>query len=156
MHNEYLTEFFLHDALAEGHYKFEGRGIALMDIKAPLFVVGTLRDHVSPWKSVYKIHLFTDTDTTFVLVAGGHNAGIISEPGHPRRSFQMDHVAKGHAWMDPDEWAAKAPTHEGSWWPAMHDYLKHHSSRQVAVSSLPKTKSLGDAPGRYVLMRYAD
>ena len=156
MHNEYLTEFFLHDALAEGHYKFEGRGIALMDIKAPLFVVGTLRDHVSPWKSVYKIHLFTDTDTTFVLVAGGHNAGIISEPGHPRRSFQMDHAAKGHAWMDPDEWVAKAPVHEGSWWPAMHDYLKHHSSKMVAVSSLPKTKSLGVAPGRYILMRYAD
>jgi len=156
MHNEYLTELFLHDALAEGHYKFEGRGIALMDIKAPLFVVGTLRDHVSPWKSVYKIHLFTDTDTTFVLVAGGHNAGIISEPGHPRRSFQMDHVGKGHAWMDPDEWAAKAPTHDGSWWPAMHDYLKHHSSKQVLASSLPKTKSLGDAPGQYVLMRYAD
>ncbi len=156
MHNEYLIQFFLHDALAEGHYKFEGRGIALMDIKAPLFVVGTLRDHVSPWKSVYKIHLLTDTDTTFVLVAGGHNAGIISEPGHPRRSFQMDHAAKGHAWMDPDEWAAKAPSHDGSWWPAMHDYLKHHSSKQVAVSSLPKTKSLGDAPGNYILMRYAD
>ena len=31
--------------------------------------VGTARDHVSSWISVYKIHLLTDTDVTFVLAA---------------------------------------------------------------------------------------
>ncbi len=83
MHSEYLSSLFLNNALATGKYRVAGQGIALMDIHAPMLVVGTTRDHVSPWRSVYKIHLQTDTHVTFVLAAGGHNAGIVSEPGRP-------------------------------------------------------------------------
>ena len=87
MHSEYLESLFLRDDLTEGHYKVGAMPIALKNLKMPMMVVGTVRDHVSPWRSVYKIHLHTDTATTFILAAGGHNAGIVSEPGHPRRSY---------------------------------------------------------------------
>ena len=33
-------------------------------------------------------HLFTDNELTFVLTNGGHNAGIVSEPGHHGRHYQ--------------------------------------------------------------------
>ena len=156
MHTEYLSSLFLNNALASGHYRVGGVGVALMDIKAPLLVVGTVRDHVSPWQSVYKIHLLTDTQTTFILAAGGHNAGIVSEPGHAHRSYQMDCVEKGHAWMEPDEWVAQAPLFEGSWWEAMHTWLQERSGTPVPAPTIKPASVLCDAPGENVMIRYAD
>lgn len=104
MHSEYLSALFLNNALAAGQYRFAGATVALMDIQAPMMVVATTRDHVSPWKSVYKIHLQTDTHVTFVLAEGGHNAGIVCEPGRPRRSYQIASVEDNSGWIDPDDW----------------------------------------------------
>ena len=156
MHSEYLSSLFLNNALASGHYRVAGKGVALMDIKAPMLVVGTVRDHVSPWRSVYKIHLLTNAPITFILAAGGHNAGIISEPGHPRRSYQMHGVERSGGWTEPDGWVANAPMHEGSWWEAMHAWLHERSGRQVVPPAIKPASILGDAPGENVMVRYAD
>ncbi len=157
MHSEYLSSMFLNNALASGHYRVGSMGgVALMDIKAPMLVVGTVRDHVSPWKSVYKINLLTDTDTTFILAAGGHNAGIVSEPGHARRSYQIASVEKGHDWVEPAEWLATAPLHDGSWWEAMHSWLHERSGKPVAATPIDAARVLCDAPGENVMVRYAD
>ncbi len=156
MHSEYLSSLFLNNALASGHYRVAGTGVALMDIKAPMLVVGTVRDHVSPWRSVYKIHLLTDSHTTFILAAGGHNAGIVSEPGHPRRSYQIAEVEAGHGWTEPEAWMASAPVKEGSWWLALDDWLQARSGARVAPPALHPEQVLGDAPGDYIQVRYAD
>ena len=88
MHSQYLRSLFLNNDLAEG--QFSGRRpVALPDIRLPLFAVSTERDHVAPWHSVFKLHLLTEAPITFVLTNGGHNAGILSEPGHPHRHFRM-------------------------------------------------------------------
>lgn len=156
MHSEYLEHLFLHNDLAVGRFRFAQAGVALMDIKAPLLVVGTVRDHVCPWRSVYKIHLLTDTDTTFILASGGHNAGIVSEPGHPNRSYQMARVEHGHGWTDPAEWQATAPRYEGSWWEPLSQWLQSHSGKQVPARAIPAASALCDAPGEYVMVRYVD
>ncbi len=156
MHSEYLSSLFLNNALAAGQYRVGGVGVALMDIKAPMLVVGTVRDHVSPWQSVYKIHLLTDTHTTFILAAGGHNAGIVSEPGHAHRSYQIDSEEKGHAWTDADTWQENAPRHDGSWWEAMHTWLHDRSGVPVAPPTIKPADVLCSAPGENILVRYAD
>jgi polyhydroxyalkanoate synthase len=89
MHSEYLRHLFLDNDLSEGRFRVDNRPITIADIRAPVLAVGTEHDHVAPWRSVYKIHLFTDTDVTFVLTSGGHNAGIVSEPGHPGRHYSI-------------------------------------------------------------------
>jgi polyhydroxyalkanoate synthase len=88
MHSEYLRSLFLNNDLAEGHFTVGGRPIAIHDIRVPIFAVGTEQDHVAPWRSVFKLHALANAETTFVLTNGGHNAGILSKPGHPHRHFR--------------------------------------------------------------------
>src|SRR6266487_1324555 len=89
MHSEYLRKLFLNNDLAGGRYFVEGKPISLPDIHTPMFVVGTLRDHVAPWKSVYKIHFQVDANVTFLLTSGGHNAGIVAPPGEQGHSYRV-------------------------------------------------------------------
>jgi polyhydroxyalkanoate synthase len=155
MHSEYLRTLFLNNDLAEGRYVVGSRPITLTDIRVPIFAVGTTKDHVAPWKSVYKIHLLADTEVTFVLTSGGHNAGIVSEPGHPRRSYQIASRSEGENYIDPDQWQSMMPSHEGSWWPAWNAWLEAHSSSSVKPPTMGQPDRgyppLGNAPGRYVL-----
>jgi polyhydroxyalkanoate synthase len=157
MHSEYLRSLFLHNDLAEGRFQAGGRPITLADIHVPLFVVSTVKDHVAPWRSVYKIHLLVDTDVTFVLAAGGHNAGIVSEPGHPRRSYQIATHEEGARHNDPDTWQAITPRQEGSWWPAWQAWLEGHSSGLAAIPTMGAPDNgyapIADAPGAYVLQQ---
>jgi polyhydroxyalkanoate synthase subunit PhaC len=155
MHSEYLRRLFIENELAEGQYRVEGRPIALTDLRVPIFVVATRADHVAPWPSVYKIHLLTEAPLSFVLTSGGHNAGIVSEPGHPGRSYQMTHRQAAGRYVDPETWAAATPVNDGSWWPAWASWLGEHSAALAAPppAGAPEKgyPALADAPGRYVL-----
>jgi polyhydroxyalkanoate synthase len=155
MHSQYLRSLFLHNDLAEGRFQAGGRPVTLADIAVPMFVVSTVTDHVAPWRSVYKIHVLADAEVTFVLTAGGHNAGIVSEPSHPHRSYQIATHEEGTRHPDPDTWQAFAPRREGSWWPAWHGWLEGHSGGSVPAPSMGAPDAgyppLADAPGAYVL-----
>jgi polyhydroxyalkanoate synthase len=153
MHSDYLRHFFLHDDLAEQRYRVGGRQILLTDIKVPVFLLGTVTDHVAPWRSVYKLHYLTPAEITFVLTSGGHNAGVVNPPGNPRRHYQLLKSDAGDRRLDPDAWLAAAADNQGSWWPAWHEWLRAHSG---APANPPRMGMAGagrldDAPGRYVL-----
>jgi polyhydroxyalkanoate synthase len=156
MHTEYLRELYLKNDLAEGRYEVNGKPIALGDIEAPIFAVGTVRDHVSPWRSVYRIHLLTDTEVAFLLTSGGHNAGVVSEPGHRNRSYQVATREKGAKYVDPETWRATTPVSDGSWWPEWQRWLAAHSSGRAGPPAMGAPQRgyapLADAPGQYVLV----
>lgn len=156
MHHEYLTSLYLHNALATSSYRVNGHTVSLSDIHQPVFLVGTQRDHISPWRSVYKLHHLCNSEITFVLTSGGHNAGIISEPGHPNRSYQIGTRLAHSPWIEPDKWIANTSHCDGSWWPAWHDWLAARSTLPRAARKLPGTASLSKAPGTYVMERYSD
>ncbi len=156
MHHEYLTSLYLHNALASSRYRVEGRSVSLGDIHQPVFMVGTQRDHVSPWRSVFKLNHLCDAEITFVLTSGGHNAGVISEPGHAGRSYQIATRPAHDPWVEPDQWAASTPKRDGSWWPAWQQWLAAHSSPEQAARAIPAKAALGNAPGEYVMLRYKE
>jgi polyhydroxyalkanoate synthase len=156
MHSEYLRSLFLENRLTAGRFAVEGRVIALKDIKVPLFLVGTESDHIAPWKSVYKTKLFTDGDLHFVLTKGGHNGGIVSEPGHSKRHYRIGHRPAGARYMDPDHWLESHAKKEGSWWLEWGKWLATHSGEKAAPPPKPggtKHVPLGMAPGSYVMQR---
>jgi polyhydroxyalkanoate synthase len=149
MHSDYLRKLFLSNELAEGRYQVDGKPVALSNLHRPMFVVGTQRDHVAPWRSVHKIHFLADADVTFALVSGGHNAGILAPPGQEGHSYQVLTKKAGDLYVGPDEWIERAPSHEGSWWSEWVRFLAAQSGSPVAPPSLGE--GLGAAPGTYVL-----
>ena len=154
MHTDYLRKLFLDNELAVGRYVAGGQPVALTDIRAPIFAVGTLWDHVAPWRSAYKINLLSDTEVTFLLTSGGHNAGIVSEPGHPGRTFQVMTKAHDAPYVDAERWLETVPRAEGSWWPAWAGWLAARSSAPVPPPAVGggALGPLEPAPGSYVRM----
>jgi len=155
MHSEYLRALYLRNDLASSRMCVDGRPVALSDIRAPIFLLGTERDHVSPWKSVYKLHQYADTEITFCLTSGGHNVGIVNPPGVAGRHYRIGTSSSQDHYVDPDVWVARTPPEEGSWWPAWQGWL---AARSGAAAEPPDMGGhdklvLGDAPGSYVLMR---
>ena len=153
MHSDYLRQLFLNNDLAEGRYRVEGQPIALTDIRAPVLAVGTETDHVAPWRSVFKLHLLLDTDVTFLLTSGGHNAGIVSEPGRSGRRYRVREKPEQGRYLAPETWLRDTPAQQGSWWPDWARWLAARSGAPVRPPPIGGTAllPLADAPGTYVL-----
>jgi polyhydroxyalkanoate synthase len=159
MHSEYLRHMFLNNDLAGGRYLVGGQPVALADIRVPIFAVGTESDHVAPWRSVFKVHLLTDAEVTFVLTTGGHNIGILGLPERrqtlPPRAYRVAQRLAHGRHPDPDAWMASADRHDGSWWPAWMSWLAQRSGKLVRPPGMSAREKgypvLGEAPGAYVL-----
>jgi polyhydroxyalkanoate synthase subunit PhaC len=159
MHAEYLRGLYLNNALARGEFQAEGRTVDLAAIRIPMFVVGTETDHVAPWQSTYKARALTRSpDYTFLLTSGGHNAGIVSGPVHPRRRHRVRTWLNAAESLPPQEWLATTPPQEGSWWPTWQLWLAQHSTPTLIAPPGMGSAAAGyppimDAPGEYVLQK---
>ena len=155
MHSEYLRKLFLQNDLAEGRYHVGGHPVTVNDIRVPVLALATETDHVAPWRSVFKCHLLMDTDVTFVLTSGGHNAGIVSEPERKDRHYRMATKHESDRYIDPDTWQADIAENVGSWWTAWVEWLARHSGKPTGPPSIGAPEKglpiLASAPGRYVL-----
>jgi polyhydroxyalkanoate synthase len=158
MHTEYLYRLYLDNELATNRFPVEGRPVRLSDLRIPMYVVGTETDHVAPWKSVYKVdNLVRADDFSFLLTSGGHNAGIVSGPVHPKRHYRLSTRRLGDPHLAPDDWLAATPVTAGSWWPAWQAWLAARSGERGKPPALGGRKApyrvIEDAPGQYVRQR---
>jgi polyhydroxyalkanoate synthase len=154
MQSEYLRKLYLGNELAQGQYRVRRRPVTLGDVRTPIFAVATTSDHIAPWQSVYKLNLLTDADVTFILTNGGHNAGIVNEPGRKGRRFQITTRREHETYIPPDEWMQETPVTQGSWWTAWTEWLAAQSSAKTAPPPMGAPSKglrvLADAPGVYV------
>jgi polyhydroxyalkanoate synthase len=159
MHTEYLYGLYLNNDLSHDRFKVEGEVVHLSDIRVPMFVVGTETDHVAPWQSVYKVDRYVQcSEFTFLLTSGGHNAGIISGPAHPKRRHRVRTRKAGEARLTADKWLETTGAQQGSWWPVWGQWLAAHSAAERVAPPPMGAADKGyaptiSAPGEYVLQR---
>jgi polyhydroxyalkanoate synthase len=142
---------YLDNKLREpGALTMAGEAIDLGRVEVPAYLVASREDHIVPWRSAYRNTRLLGGETTFVLGASGHIAGIVNPPAQNRRNYWSNpHVAPRSG-----EWLEHATSHPGSWWPhwgawlAPHGGAMHRPRRTQGSARFPP---LEPAPGRYVL-----
>jgi len=146
----YLRELYIRNRLREpGALTMAGERIDLSRIGAPAYVLATRDDHIVPWRSAYRTTQLLGGDSTFVLGASGHIAGVVNPPHPPKRNYWVGERLP----EDPDAWLDGARSVDGSWWPHWFAWLARHAGRRRKTA--PRLGSevyppLEDAPGRYV------
>ncbi len=123
--------------------------VDLSDVDCPAFLYASREDHIVPWATAYASHELLSGDTTFVLGASGHIAGVINPAAKNKRNYWTG----GKAGSDAETWLATAESVPGSWWPNWKDWLASHAGALVAARKTlgsAKYAVVEPAPGRYV------
>jgi polyhydroxyalkanoate synthase len=146
----YVRNTYLENRLREPGKTVQcGVPVDLSNVDCPVFLYASREDHIVPWATAYASHELVGGDSTFVLGASGHIAGVINPASKNKRNYWTD----GKAESDAETWLATAKSIPGSWWPKWTDWLASHAGPRVgAPKSLGNTqhKIIEPAPGRYV------
>ncbi|HZS91613.1 MAG TPA: class I poly(R)-hydroxyalkanoic acid synthase [Chloroflexota bacterium] len=148
-HLYYLRNMYIENNLVKpGKLEFLGEKIDLGKIDNDIYAVGTIDDHIVPWRSAFKIRRYASGPVRFVLANSGHIAGVISPPGGKGTYFSNDESTT----TDPDEWLEGAVKRPGSWWEDWIAWLAPRSGDMVAPPSMGNRtyKPIEPAPGHYV------
>ncbi len=147
----YMKNLYLDNSLCvPGKLSMGQTPVDLGNIDIPTFVFAAKEDHIVPWQSAFKSMRLLSGETTFVLGASGHVAGVIN----PARANKRSYWAGGSNCDSAEAWFAAAEETRGSWWTHWQQWLQGHGGNAV-----PARKRLGnrrfpaqaDAPGSYVL-----
>jgi polyhydroxyalkanoate synthase subunit PhaC len=145
----YLRNTYLENKLrAPGATVQCGEAVDFGAIDVPAFLYASRDDHIVPWRTAYESTKLLGGDTTFVLGASGHIAGVINPPAKGKRNHWVGTVG-----TEPQAWLDVAEAVPGSWWPAWTKWLALHAGAKVAAPKKPgsrKYPAIEPAPGRYV------
>lgn len=154
MMSTYLKDFYLENKLCQpDELQLGKRKIDLGRIGQPLYAVGALKDHISPWKETFKIGWLVKGETRYVISTDGHIAGIVNPPTKQnRRKYRTGHVS---SLDDPDTWFENQEIFKGSWWPDWVDWLSNQCGPLVPAPNLGSLNYpvLYNAPGTYATER---
>jgi polyhydroxyalkanoate synthase subunit PhaC len=149
----YLRNTYLENKLREPGGTVQcGQSVDLSLIDVPSFLYASREDHIVPWRTAYASTELLAGESTFVLGASGHIAGVINPAAKNKRNYWID----GAADPDPEHWLATARDVPGSWWPCWSAWLKRHAGPLIPARTAlgnRKFRRIEPAPGRYVMTR---
>ncbi|NPU85802.1 MAG: alpha/beta hydrolase [Syntrophaceae bacterium] len=147
----YLRKFYLENRFAEpGGLVLGGRPLDLGRVGNPLYVVGALLDHISPWRGAFRTCRLTGGPVRYVLAGDGHITGIVNPPSE----FGKKRYWAGEDGLDgePDTWLAGREERPGSWWEDWTEWLARRSGPSGPPPPLGNRRhpAREKAPGTYV------
>ena len=146
----YLRHLYLENALREpGRLAMCGTTADLGRLDMPAYLYSSREDHIVPWRSAYHSRGILGGETTFVMGASGHIAGVVNPPAAAKRSHWRNESPAATA----EAWLAGATEHRGSWWPHWVEWLRRHAGELRKAPKQPgsrRHKPIEAAPGRYV------
>jgi polyhydroxyalkanoate synthase len=146
----YVRNTYLENNLrVPGRTKQCGEAVNLSLLSLPTFLYASREDHIVPWRTAYASTRLLSGDTTFVLGASGHIAGVIN----PVSKNKRNHWLAGEAGADPDRWLETARNVPGSWWPVWSNWLRERAGAEVPAPKMVggrEYQPIEPAPGRYV------
>jgi polyhydroxyalkanoate synthase len=148
-HSFYLRNTYLENNLIKPRkIVLKGVPIDLSTIRQDIYAVGTLQDHIVPWKSAWRLSLLVNASVRFVLAGSGHIAGVIAPPNKSRGYWTNEKPA-----TYAELWLESADQHKGSWWTDWVAWLSTRSGQRIAPPSLGSAAypPIMPAPGSYVL-----
>jgi polyhydroxyalkanoate synthase subunit PhaC len=148
-HSFYLRNTYLENNLIKPReIVLKGVPIDLSTIRQDIYAVGTLQDHIVPWKSAWRISLLVSAPVRFVLAGSGHIAGVIAPPDKSRGYWTNEKPA-----TYAELWLESADHHKGSWWTDWVAWLSTRSGKLISPPSLGSVAHppIMPAPGSYVL-----
>ena len=148
MHSEYLRSLYIQNQLANGTMELGGQRLDLGTVTSDTYVVAAERDHIVPWRSSYRTTGLLGGDVRYILVSGGHIAGIVSPPEPKAWVMSSDEYPP-----TADEWREQATRQAESWW---EDWVLWMVERAGPLGKPPgvggrRHPVLTDGPGEYVL-----
>jgi polyhydroxyalkanoate synthase len=159
MHSWYLRNLYLNNKIAQpGALTLLNTPLDITNISQPLYMVGALSDHITPWLSTFAgFSRMQSKSKRYALTRAGHVAGVVSPPTAPgkpvKRSYWTGSVPAGGN-GNGQQWLETAHENPDSWWADYVEWLGQQSGEMVAAPSKAGNatyKGLEAAPGQYVL-----
>jgi polyhydroxyalkanoate synthase len=149
-HSFYLRNCYLDNKLSAGQITMGNVRLDLSRVTMPIYNFAAKEDHIAPAKSVFVGSKYFGNNVTYVMGGSGHIAGVINPANKPKYQFWTGGPPVGQF----EDWVAKAQETPGSWWPHWLNWIAEQAPEKVkARKPGGKLKTLGDAPGTFVLER---
>jgi polyhydroxyalkanoate synthase len=147
MYITYLRAFYVNNDLAGGRFRIGDSVVRLDKVPNDLYILAAENDHITPWRSAYATTQLAGGAITFVRSSAGHIAGIVNPPSKKAAYWTNEELP-----ATPEEWAATATKHAGSWWEHWIEWISNRAGPLVAPPPLGNARyaPLEAAPGQYV------
>lgn len=122
-----------------------GVPIDLRNVKVPVFMIATEKDHIAPWSSTFEATKLFTGPIKFVLGGSGHVAGVINSIKKNKYYYYTNDNLKCEA----EKWITNATKHIGSWWKEWEKWIDAFKGEKVPERKI--NEYIEDAPGSYVL-----